>query len=129
MRVSDNKKHDKDFYRNFIHKIFVSKSSINLDKRFAMSHHVSLTQSKRNACTSMRKKLVQDSSTSTSLHGKTPSAKSLSKTIHVTSRNTSMEAKKLSRRQNIQNLSPYKTKLKESEPVSKGKSGFQKIHK
>ncbi len=100
MRLNDNKKHDKEFYRNFIHKIFTNKNSINLDKCFAVSHHISISQSKRNACTSMRKKLANNNnlSVSTSLHTKI-SSKSLSKTIHITSRNTSMEAKKLSRYQ------------------------------
>ena len=56
-----------------------------------MSHHVSLSQSKRNVCTSMRKKLAYNSSVSTLINSnKLPSSKSLSKTMHVSSRNTSM---------------------------------------
>lgn len=49
-----------------------------------------MSEGKRNALTTIRKKLGHSSSLANSFHTKIPSAKSFSKTIHVTSRNTSV---------------------------------------
>ncbi len=95
-----------------------------------MSHHVSMSQSKRNACTSMRKKMAHNSSVSALINSKLPSSKSLSKTMHITSRNTSMEMKRPSKHQKSENVSPYKSKNKENSNVlQKNKSGHRKLHR
>jgi hypothetical protein len=74
----------------------------------------------------MRKKLGQTVGISTSLHKKIPSSKSLSKTKHISARNTSMETKKLSRCQKSEIVSPYQAKLSE---YCKNKASQHKLPK
>lgn len=62
----------------------------------------------------MRKKLAHHNSNVSSLAGKIPSSKSLSKTVHATSRNASINVgRSPAAYQKPENASPYKTKLKE----------------
>lgn len=58
LKINDNTKHSKQFYRNFIYKVFINKrNSLNLDKYSNLSHHSSLSKTKRGSLTTGRKSL------------------------------------------------------------------------
>lgn len=116
---------NKDFYRSFIYKIFSKGPStpIQLKKNNHSSQHSSISQSKRAAFTTTRKNL---STTMSSLQSKMPSSKTISNTLHVTTRNSSLELKKSNQTYRLQkslNASPYKPKVRDNkQSTSKGKS-------
>ena len=71
LRVSDNVKNDKEFYRNFIHKFYLKKVAKNFDRPLLRIPNRSLTP-KKYAETSLRGKKVLKNPSS-SLHTKNSS--------------------------------------------------------
>lgn len=124
LKISDNKKCDKDYYRSFIHKVFLSKTLKLMEKgSFSSSlHRSSSSLLKRNASSSMRKKIIKNQSSSlhtklptdknqrSFLHSKVPSDKSIRRpSSRRTSGHRELQENKLEKVSNkSEHCSPYK---------------------
>ena len=75
LKINDNKKCEKEYYRSFIHKVFANKPLKLFDKtNLSKSLHRSSSFGKKSiSATSIRKALVKNQASS--LHTKLPSAK------------------------------------------------------